>query len=639
MLTPMLIVLFTVVIFTTPIEAYDSIGSKTVNVDIEWVLQGDDITFSGFFVEVLGISSALVSKFPHMRLTKSLYRYKESTLDPTNVSLEIKNQLFPREIENIETLLSTTITKNQEVDPLLFNDNVIKLDDALCDEENIIEYNSSHSASGQKFAYEYDSMSKHVVKGVQSRQDCCRRCIAEPLCMAWEVDMASTTDIQCSLKSRMVKKIKNQIGETPEPESDSDSELKSDPPAASTLTSVFKKRTQISPPRIIIMHGTACACDNKTMSPYQYRLPFKRDGNMILIGRYMLERDAERSSLSHAEHQVLHCAMLMDEIWVPSPWMADIFKRISRQLNVPLPEIIVVPEAVDTTLFTREAINELKSNKSISSEINGVCRNEECGDDVEDSTDEDTASDTSDSNVMNSGNSIDGGDTDQSVGDKFKLLSIFKWEHRKGWDVLLRAYWTAFKPKDNVVLRLQTYNPAVLVADQNNITENIIQHAQYAFGKNLDELAEVRISDSGPGYTKNSSENLSREEMRQLYATSDAFVLPTRGEGYCLPVVEAMAMSMPVIVTNCSGITAYATDENAYLIPIDETVVDGFGFVEPDFEALVSLMRRVYEYPEERAEKGRAARKSAESISPSSVVSVMTARVRELVGRRGWFDY
>jgi len=43
---------------------------------------------------------------------------------------------------------------------------------------------------------------------------------------------------------------------------------------------------------------------------------------------------------------------------------------------------------------------------------------------------------------------------------KFEFLSIFKWEYRKGWDLLLNAYWTAFKPSDNVVLRLRTYVPS-----------------------------------------------------------------------------------------------------------------------------------------------------------------------------------
>ena len=45
-------------------------------------------------------------------------------------------------------------------------------------------------------------------------------------------------------------------------------------------------------------------------------------------------------------------------------------------------------------------------------------------------------------------------------GKRFEFLSIFKWEYRKGWDILISAYWNAFKPTDDVVLRLRTYVPS-----------------------------------------------------------------------------------------------------------------------------------------------------------------------------------
>ena len=42
------------------------------------------------------------------------------------------------------------------------------------------------------------------------------------------------------------------------------------------------------------------------------------------------------------------------------------------------------------------------------------------------------------------------------VGDHL-MLSVFKWERRKGWDVLLDAYWTQFNTKDSVCLVIKTY--------------------------------------------------------------------------------------------------------------------------------------------------------------------------------------
>ena len=39
--------------------------------------------------------------------------------------------------------------------------------------------------------------------------------------------------------------------------------------------------------------------------------------------------------------------------------------------------------------------------------------------------------------------------------------------------------------------------------------------------------------------------HISQDELRGLYAAADAFVLPSRGEGWGRPHVEAMAMALP----------------------------------------------------------------------------------------------
>jgi glycosyltransferase involved in cell wall biosynthesis len=42
-----------------------------------------------------------------------------------------------------------------------------------------------------------------------------------------------------------------------------------------------------------------------------------------------------------------------------------------------------------------------------------------------------------------------------------------------------------------------------------------------------------------------------------MYKAADAFVLPSHGEGWGRPIMEAMSMGLPVIATNWSGQTAY----------------------------------------------------------------------------------
>jgi len=86
--------------------------------------------------------------------------------------------------------------------------------------------------------------------------------------------------------------------------------------------------------------------------------------------------------------------------------------------------------------------------------------------------------------------------------------------------------------------------------------------------------------------------SLTREDMRDLLKTADCFVLPTRGEGWGLPIAEAMAMQLPVIVTNYSGPAAYITDENAYLLSVLPDL-DDLSFAAPNMTHLMELMRQV----------------------------------------------
>jgi hypothetical protein len=159
------------------------------------------------------------------------------------------------------------------------------------------------------------------------------------------------------------------------------------------------------------------------------------------------------------ELTVFHCSSLVDEIWVPTSWHEHIMRAELQKLGFPNPQIYVVPEAVNTRLFDpqrvrdREVVIDMEGNAEVAP-------------------------------------------APQKIGEAknkpFQFLSIFKWELRKGWDVLLRAYWSAFKPDDNVLLRIRSYIPEFNNdGGDKNITNRIASFAEKEYGKALHELVSA----------------------------------------------------------------------------------------------------------------------------------------------------
>ncbi|KAI3437848.1 hypothetical protein D9Q98_000294 [Chlorella vulgaris] len=213
----------------------------------------------------------------------------------------------------------------------------------------------------------------------------------------------------------------------------------------------------------------------------------------------------------------------------------------------------------------------------------------------------------------------------------FVFLSVFKWETRKGWDVLLRAYLTAFTAEDNVLLMLST-KP---FHSESNFVQQMEAWARRELGdlaSDLQKLPSVYVA----------SRHLPQTTYPSLFKSADCFVLPTRGEGWGLPVVEAMAMELPVIVTNWSGPTAYLDDTVGYPLAIDglaevqEGAFKGNRMAEPSVDHLVQLMQHVVGNRFEAMARGRAARRRMVALySPAAVAQIVEAQLRRIEGALG----
>ncbi len=187
----------------------------------------------------------------------------------------------------------------------------------------------------------------------------------------------------------------------------------------------------------------------------------------------------------------------------------------------------------------------------------------------------------------------------------FNFLSVFDWHQRKGPDLLLRAYLNEFQAGEDVALILK-------VCQINNssldIEAEIASFIEVEMGMTLESTPPVILLN---GF-------LPASEMPRLYASANAFVLPTRGEGWG-PFMEPMACGIPVIATRWSGQLDYLNDDNSFLIDlegvapvpsdVDLEVFAGHCWAAPSVDHLRQRMREVYSQPEKakrRAERGRA---------------------------------
>jgi glycosyltransferase involved in cell wall biosynthesis len=111
---------------------------------------------------------------------------------------------------------------------------------------------------------------------------------------------------------------------------------------------------------------------------------------------------------------------------------------------------------------------------------------------------------------------------------------------------------------------------------------------------------------------------LSDGDMPRLYAACDALVQPFRGEGYGLPIAEAMACGLPAIVPDRGAARDFCGPGTAILVPsrpvpVESATIGGMlvagrpEVVEVEVADLVTAMRSVVENPARARAVGTAA--------------------------------
>lgn len=209
---------------------------------------------------------------------------------------------------------------------------------------------------------------------------------------------------------------------------------------------------------------------------------------------------------------------------------------------------------------------------------------------------------------------------------KFVFLFVGGAIRRKGVDLLIEAYKSAFDAGEDVSLVL-SLSGAAGAYQHNSLTQ---------------QLAETARTPGSP-HVQFLFETLDDTTLASLYRGCDAFILPYRGEGFGMPLLEAMACGRTVITTARGPSRDFCSKQNAYLVSAREELVDDeppplgelvgdFTWFEPDLAELVRTMRYAYDHPEETARRGRCAAKSVrDKYSWPRISNIYRERVLEIL--------
>lgn len=217
---------------------------------------------------------------------------------------------------------------------------------------------------------------------------------------------------------------------------------------------------------------------------------------------------------------------------------------------------------------------------------------------------------------------------------KFMFLSVAEWVPRKGFDLLIEAFVREFREVRDVCLAIKAhsngpdYDPggARIKAQIQDILERV------SAGRAPPVLLIPQVIPPG--------------DMPALYRSANCFVLPTRGEGWNLPALEALSCGLPVITTSWSGHLDFLDEGNSFLIRVDGLepvprhalrnagVYAGYRWACPSLEHLQYLMRWVYEHQAEAAGRARRARPALErNLTWEACARRIEARLEELINQ------
>lgn len=208
----------------------------------------------------------------------------------------------------------------------------------------------------------------------------------------------------------------------------------------------------------------------------------------------------------------------------------------------------------------------------------------------------------------------------------FTFLAVGQWVDRKGWDLLINAYTSEFVGVNDVRLCIKTNEPY-------KTKEELIK--EYLTTDKTSYMPRIMVNNS----------NVDEGTLPLFYNEANCFVLPSRGEAFGIPFLEAMSSGVPCIASDFGGQLDFIDEDVGWLIPINSLkhlserlckINAGYKklwFAEPEIKDIRKIMRYVYENKDEVKEKGKKSRQFVtRNLTWDKVSKLVEKRLKEISG-------
>lgn len=197
--------------------------------------------------------------------------------------------------------------------------------------------------------------------------------------------------------------------------------------------------------------------------------------------------------------------------------------------------------------------------------------------------------------------------------DKFTFLMLGTLTLRKNPAMAINAFLNLYKDRDDVQLILKTQSGTLgHISNDGGIG---------GLAKNLIIVDKL----------------ITPEELLEYYKRANCFLFPSRGEGFGLPPLEAMATGLPTILSDNTGLSEFCNPKYNY--PVKTAMMSKAlrfpkewgnvgNWYEPDYATFKRQMKKVFENQEASKAKGMA---SAKWVRENFTYDHTALRIKDLV--------